>query len=199
MKGFSSKFSSLVLAGFFLLASTLPGQGFQDMPADHMMGDGGPPAYMQRPDKPDRGMHGRGGKGAMFRLWKLTEYLDLTEEQGAKFFPRFNKHKKRVDELREQQEQLSTEFMEQVESGKVRKKDTEAYLDQMSKLQKTHMDEHFSQIRGSSDLLSDEQYARYAAFDDHFRRQIKERMGNRRGMWDRMQGRDGGKRNKSKK
>ena len=199
MRGSLLKLNGIVLGGLFLLISSLTGQDFPGMAGGPMLADGGPPPHMQDPDMQGRGMHGRGGQGAMFRLWKLTEYLDLTEEQGAKFFPRFNEHKDRVEQLREEQEQLSTEFMEQVDAGKVRKKDTETYLDQMGKLQKAHMDEHYKQIRGSSDLLSDEQYARYAAFDDHFRRQIKERMGNRRGMRDRMQGRDGGKRSKFKK
>jgi hypothetical protein len=179
MKGFSSNFSGLALAGVLLLTSALTGQVFQGMAAPHMMGNGGQPAYLPRQDMPSRDMDGKGNQGAMFRLWKLTEYLDLTEEQGAKFFPRINEHRDRVKQLRKEQEKLSTEFMEQVEAGKVRKKDTEAYLDQKSKLQRAYMDEHYKQIRGSSDLLSDEQYARYAAFEDHFRKQIKERMGSR--------------------
>ncbi|MFC1481481.1 hypothetical protein ACFL6E_04450 [Candidatus Neomarinimicrobiota bacterium] len=203
MNDYLSKYSGIVLGGLFLLTSSLMGQGFQGMEPGDMLADGGQPPYMQQPDMPGhgmpgRGMQGRGGQGAMFKLWKLTEYLDLTEEQGAKFFPRFNEHKDRVEELREEQEKLSVEFMEQVNTGKVGKKDTEAYLDQMSKLQKAHLDERYKHIRSSSDLLSDEQYARYAAFDDHFRQQIKERMGDRR-MRDRMQGQPGGKRNKFKK
>ena len=33
-------------------------------------------------------------------IWKLTEELDLREEQADKFFPRFRKHRKEIDVLK---------------------------------------------------------------------------------------------------
>jgi hypothetical protein len=129
----------------------------------------------------------------------MTEYLDLSEEQGAQFFPRFNEHKKRVEQIRKDQEQLATDFMEQVEAGKVGKKATEQYLAKSALLKRAQMDEHEKLIREASDILSDEQYARFAAFDDHFKRQIKMRMGNRGMGRDMMQGRMQGKRGKMKR
>ena len=52
-------------------------------------------------------------------------------------------------------------------------------MDKTSQLKKAHLDEYKKLVREASDILNDEQYARFAAFEDHFRRQIKQRMGRR--------------------
>ena len=199
MKNYLSKFVGIAAAGLLLLANALSGQGFQGMDPGYMMAESGPPPHMQDTDMPGPGMSGRQHQGAMFRIWKLTEYLDLTEEQGAKFFPRVNKFRETGEGIREEHEKLSRDFLERIESGKVSKRATETYLEQMNNIQKQRLEERINHIMGMSDLLSDEQYARYAAFDDHFRRQIKERMSNRKMGRDRMRGSPGDKRKKNRR
>ncbi len=187
MNNLSVRMSGLLVAGLFMLTSALMGQGMHGME----------PGYMMQGGRPMHGM--QDGRGAMFKLWKLTEYLDLTEEQGAKFFPRFNEHRKRVAQILEEQDKLSAAFMEQVEAGKVGKGATEAYMKQMGQLKRAHLEDYEKLLRDAGDLLDDEQYARFAAFEDHFKRQIKARMGNRGMRQDGMRGRKSGKRSKVKK
>ena len=60
------------------------------------------------------GQYGRkhgGEKTRMLMKWKLTEFLDLQEEQAEKFFPRFNSfhkdHKKIQSEIGELYDQIN--------------------------------------------------------------------------------------------
>ena len=47
-----------------------------------------------------------GEKARILMKWKLTEYLDISEEQGDKFFPRFNSFQKEHKSIHKQIEEL---------------------------------------------------------------------------------------------
>ena len=47
-------------------------------------------------------------------IWKLTEELDLREEQADKFFPRFRKHRKEIDVLKTKERLLGKSLNQNV-------------------------------------------------------------------------------------
>lgn len=106
------------------------------------------------------------------KIWKLTEYLDLSEEQAGKFFPRTREHQKEMDKIVQQQRQLYEDFQQKIDDGGIEARDVDRYVAETARLDKALIDLRTRHIQGMKDLLNDEQLARFAVFNEHFRRQI---------------------------
>jgi hypothetical protein len=111
------------------------------------------------------------------RMWKLTEYLDLSEEQADKFFPRTREHQKEADEFVVQRRDLYDDFRKKIDEGKVNDRDVDQFLDEMARLEKAQIDLRMNHIRGFKDVLSDEQLAKFAIFQERLRRELRQRLG----------------------
>ena len=111
----------------------------------------------------------------MVKMWKLTEYLDLSEEQGEKFFPRMRAHQKAVDELNDRGRKLRQEYLEKLDDSKVPPREVDRFLDAVAEWEKSRVDLRTGHIRGLKDVLSEEQYARLAVFDYQMRARIRQR------------------------
>ena len=112
------------------------------------------------------------------RMWKLTEYLDLSEEQADTFFPRTREHQEEADKLTQRRRQLYDDFQKKIDEGEVKDKDVDQFLDEMARLEKAHVDLRIDHIRGFKDILTDEQLAKFAVFREHFRREVRQHIGD---------------------
>ena len=112
------------------------------------------------------------------KIWKLTEYLDLSEEQAGKFFPRTQEHQKEIDKLGQQQRQHYKDFQRKIDDGNVSARDVDRYVAETTRLDKALIELRAKHIQGLKDILTDEQLARFAVFDEHFRRQIGQHLRN---------------------
>jgi len=112
-------------------------------------------------------------KTRMLMKWKLTEYLDISEEQGDKFFPRFNsfqkEHKlilKQIGELFDDVEEMIDD--KKVDDGKVIKIQNQIndLLHERHTLKNNFLDKN-------KDILTDEQFAKLLIFEHIFKRKMK--------------------------
>ena len=106
------------------------------------------------------------------KMWKLTEYLDLSEEQAEKFFPRTREHQKEIDKIVQQRRQHYEDFQQKIDDGGIKAGDVEQYVAETARLDKALIDLRTRCLQGMKDLLNDEQMARFAVFNEYFRRQI---------------------------
>lgn len=106
------------------------------------------------------------------KMWKLTEYLDLSEEQAEKFFPRTREHQKEMNKLIQRRRQLYEDFQQKIDDGKVGTENVDRYIAETTRLDKALIELRAKHIQGLKDILTDEQLARFAVFNEHFRRQI---------------------------
>ncbi|UCH63834.1 MAG: hypothetical protein JSU77_05155 [Fidelibacterota bacterium] len=106
------------------------------------------------------------------KMWKLTEYLDLSEEQAGKFFPRTREHQEEMDKLIQQQRQLYEDFQQKIDDSKVGARDVDRYIAETTRLGKALIELRTKHLQSLKDILTDEQLARFAVFNEHFRRQI---------------------------
>jgi len=106
------------------------------------------------------------------KMWKLTEYLDLSEEQAEKFFPRTREHQKEMDKIVQQRRQHYEDFQQKIDDGGIEARDVDLYVAETARLDKALIDLRTRHLQGMKDLLNDEQLARFAVFNEHFRRQI---------------------------
>ena len=61
-------------------------------------------------------------KFRQMKIWKMTEELDITEEQAAKFYPRFNRFEDGVEEIRLQNKELLEKLRGYLTAGEEDKK-----------------------------------------------------------------------------
>ena len=120
-------------------------------------------------------------------MWKLTEDLSLTEEEGAKLFPLLRTYEEKKRELREENRRLVRELEQMIDAGASEgdlKRTIRSLEDNNRKLKKIEA-EGFSEI---AKILSVKKQAKYIVFQEHFRHEIhgliqkarhRERMPNR--------------------
>jgi Spy/CpxP family protein refolding chaperone len=107
------------------------------------------------------------------KIWKLTEYLELTEEQAGPFFARLRVHEDEAAEINRRKKQLYREFQEQIDKGGVKSKDVDRYLEETAKLEQSHIELRTQHIQSMEDILTEEQMAKFAVFQERFRRELR--------------------------
>ena len=107
------------------------------------------------------------------RMWKLTEYLELSTEQAEKFFPRTREHQQEMEVIIERQEELYQNFQKLIDEGKAKDRDVDRYIAEMVQLEKSQLDLRVKHMQSLKDILTDEQLAKFAVFNKHFRRQLR--------------------------
>jgi len=103
------------------------------------------------------------------RIWKMTEYLNLTEEQSARFFPRLRKNEEKIEKqiLLDEIDRLIKE-----KDGKLTEQDVRKYIGKLNQINQEIVKLKTSFIIESSDILTPEQQLKCMIFDDRFRNQM---------------------------
>lgn len=104
-------------------------------------------------------------------MWRLTEELDLTQEEGAKVFPVLREYEEKKRTLRDENRELVRELDQLIKAnaseGKL-KKAIQALAENDTKLHEVQQ-EGFQKLEK---ILSVEQQAKYIVFQAEFRREI---------------------------
>ena len=104
-------------------------------------------------------------------MWKLTEELDLTKEEGAKLFPLLGTYERNKQELREESRRIVLTLKHMIDDGASEgdlKRTIKSLEDNERTLNKVEA-EIFSEI---AKILSVEKQAKYIVFQEHFRHEI---------------------------
>ena len=104
-------------------------------------------------------------------MWKLTEELDLTKEEGAKLFPLLSTYEKKKWELRDENRRIVQTLEQMIDDGASEgdlKRTIRSLEDNERERNKIEMD-GFSEI---AKILSVEKQAKYIVFQEHFRHEI---------------------------
>ena len=104
-------------------------------------------------------------------MWKLTEDLSLTEEEGAKLFPLLRTYEEKKKELRAENRKLVRELERMIDDGASEGdlKRMIRSLEENDQKLATVKEEGFDEL---SKILSVEKQARYIVFQEHFQREI---------------------------
>lgn len=117
------------------------------------------------------------------RIWKMTEFLELTKEQAEKFFPRLREQDEIVRKLLDKQMEIMNTY-----EGKIKQEDFTPEQKDIQKLVK-ELNETEVKIAGVksefilslSDILTPRQQIRYLLFEPHFRRNLMRELRNSQG------------------
>jgi len=139
-------------------------------------------AHAQRPEdngeprEPDRRTtdQRRSDRVRMVKMMVLAEYLELSREQQNTFIPRATEHEQQMDANLLEQRQLYEAFQRKIRDGEINAEDVEQYISEKTRLEKSRIDLQSSYIQSMEDLLSEEQIAKLAVFDEYFLNRIGE-------------------------
>ena len=110
--------------------------------------------------------------------WKLTEYLDLNENQAEKFFPRMNSHEKEMKIINNEIKNLKDELDEYILSGSSTKRKNNSILEQIRILEQNKVNLKFNYLNSVDDVLNPSQVSKLLIFENKFRRSLKDQIKN---------------------
>jgi len=117
------------------------------------------------------------------RIWKLTEVLELTEDQVVTFLPLVQVHERELKAIHKELMTLSKEAHADMEADEVTQKEVDKYLKQYVDKQNEIIKIKNDFVASLPDHLSPEQQLRYLSFETRFRKDLREYMKQeRRGM-----------------
>ena len=108
------------------------------------------------------------------RIWKMTEFLDLTTEQSTKFFPKLKEFKESIRDDRDKQRKIMIEIHKLVndEDSKSSQADVKKYAKQLSELEKNIITKKEAFIIDTGDVLTADQQMKYIIFENRFRSRL---------------------------
>lgn len=121
-----------------------------------------------------------GQKMEMMAIWKMTEYLNLSEAQAEKFFPRMNKHRRSMEDLNKKEKELFRPLAEKIKDEKeISKSELKTVLDKVEKLEEKRTKEKNKFVRNMGDILTPAQQVKLILFEGQMKKAIKDRMRDR--------------------
>lgn len=112
----------------------------------------------------------------MLRIWKMTEELDLTEQQAEKFFPKLRNEDKKIEELEQQRQKIFRNLHEDVKKGEIDAKELDKTINDLTEIQTDIIQKHARFIRDMDGILSTDQQARLIIFRHRFRERMVDMM-----------------------
>ncbi len=116
----------------------------------------------------------------MMVMWRLTDELQLTEEQGAKFFPDFREYRDKVKALNDQKRDLAKSIHDKIESkDELSDKDFKSTLDQWYSIenQRNTLEKEF--LDKTASYLTNVQRLKLAVSRERFKNDLRNQMRHR--------------------
>lgn len=119
-----------------------------------------------------------GERMKMMSMWKLTEYLELDENQGDKFFPSMRVHRDGIQKIQAEEIEIFVKYKEKISAGEeISTNDVSNVLDKIQKLEQKRLDARLQFVRDSDKILGPTQQMKLLMFEGHMKKQIYDKMG----------------------
>ncbi len=135
---------------------------------------------LAQPDLPDpfddfgSNMAGRREQMETLRIYKMTEFLELTPEQSVQFFPKLKQFEDLIREKQLQQMKLMHEINQktQTSDAKFSETDVKKYLQGIAQIERDIINEKEKFINDLSSILTPYQQLKYMIFENRFRQRL---------------------------
>lgn len=109
----------------------------------------------------------------MMKMWKMVEMLELNEEQSTQFFPIYNEHQNRLEELKEAQLMLMEDLEIEVKAEKIDESAVTGLIDSLITVRSLQCQSELEFYNRASEILTTRQQAMLALFEKRFREEVK--------------------------
>ena len=113
-------------------------------------------------------------------VWKLTDYLNLSEQQAEKLFPRMRRHRVRMGDLHTEEKDLFDSYLSRIKKEeKISQSDVNAMLKKMESLEQKKSTNRIDFIRSTKDILDPEQQIMFMSFEPYMKQEAQKGMKER--------------------
>ena len=113
-------------------------------------------------------------------VWKLTDYLNLSEQQAEKLFPRMRRHRVRMGDLHAEEKDLFDSYLSKIKKEeKISQSDVNAMLKKMESLEQKKSTNRIDFIRSTKDILNPEQQIMFMSFEPYMKQEAQKGMKER--------------------
>ena len=113
-------------------------------------------------------------------VWKLTDYLNLSEQQAEKLFPRMRRHRVRMGDLHTKEKDLFDSYLSKIKKEeKISQSDVNAMLKKMESLEQKKSTNRIDFIRSTKDILDPEQQIMFMSFEPYMKQEAQKGMKER--------------------
>mgnify|MGYP000743007367 CR=1 FL=1 len=109
-----------------------------------------------------------------YRIYKMSEYLDLTPKQAEKFFPLMREYEHNLKDIKFEEERLYSELKRMQKSNKVDERELEKAMDRVDDLERERTTVKRNFRKRSSNILNPNQVAKMSTFENDFRNHLKQ-------------------------
>ncbi len=121
-----------------------------------------------------------GERMEMMMIWKLTDYLELTEDQAEKLFPKIRAHQKEVRKLRQSEMEFWKPLKVKMEKGKsLSDKDMEKVINHIASMDTKKSKARIDFVKGTDSFLSPTQQVKLLTFEGMMRKETQQRIKDR--------------------
>jgi hypothetical protein len=129
-----------------------------------------PPIPIQRDAKIDERLE-------MMKIWRMTEYLELSAEQAEQFFPLLKEHDRTIKDILDNKLDLEKSFRKKLENDEsLTEGELNDFLDQLFEFDQAVQLERQEYLLRFKDVLNTKQIGKLALFGHVFRDEIREHM-----------------------
>ena len=113
-------------------------------------------------------------------VWKLTDYLNLSEQQAEKLFPRMRRPRMRMGDLHAEEKDLFDSYLSKIKKEeKISQSDVNAMLKKMESLEQKKSTNRIDFIRSTKDILDPEQQIMFMSFEPYMKQEAQKGMKER--------------------
>ena len=113
-------------------------------------------------------------------VWKLTDYLNLSEQQAEKLFPRMRRHRVRMGDLHVEEKDLFDSYLSKIKKEEnISQSDVNTMLKKMENLDQKKSTNRIDFIRSTKDILDPEQQIMFMSFEPYMKQEAQKGMKER--------------------
>ena len=121
-----------------------------------------------------------GNRMEMMMVWKMTEYLNLSEEQAEKLFPRMRKQRVEMRDYFDSEKELFDSYLTRIKKGeKISQSDINSLYKKMNDLSIQKNDARIKFFKSTADILDPGQQIMFLSFEPYMKEQAQKDMKER--------------------
>jgi len=121
-----------------------------------------------------------GNRMEMMMVWKMTEYLSLSEDQAEKLFPRMRRQRVKMRDYFDSEKKLFDSYLAKIKKGEnISQADVTAIYKKMNDLSEQRNDARMKFFKSTADILDPAQQILFLSFEPYMKEEAQKGMKDR--------------------
>ena len=132
------------------------------------------PIALCQPGKPAGPGGQYGNRMEMMMVWKMTEYLNLSEDQAEKLFPRMRKQRVEMRDYFDSEKDIFESYLDKIKNGEnISQSDVNTVYKKMEDLNSKKNDARMKFFKSTADILDPAQQIMFLSFEPYMKEEAQ--------------------------